>query len=142
MRSLLISFWILHLKYKPLPVYIGFHVSSCWLNIVNSAQRITTTMNQEINLVAPGHRTLSPRNRCCRLTAMNQFCFTVFKTAFVERPIRALNSVFLWFMSEVYCSNMLNKRSKTRKGETLENRIMLLSICCLSGWLLLGGIAV
>lgn len=139
MRSLLISFWILHLKHKPLPVYIGFHVSSCWLNIMNSAHRITTTMNQEMNLVAPGHCTLSPRNRCPRLAAMNQFCFTVFATTFVKRHQILC---FLWFMSEVYCSNVLNKRSTTRKAENLENRIMLLSICCLSGWLLLGGIAV
>lgn len=61
---------------------------------MNSAHRIMTTMNQEINLVAPGHRTLSPRNRYPQLASMDQFSFTVFATAFVKRPIGAPNYVF------------------------------------------------
>lgn len=120
-----------------------FHCAPCQPDMVNSAQRIMTTMNQEINLVAPGHRTLSPRNRCRRLTDMNSFWFfsPFFATAVVQRPLNFMG-VFLWLMSELYYSNMLNKRSTARKGEALSNKIMVLSIFCLIGSLLHSGSAI
>lgn len=88
--------------------------------MVNSAHRIMTTVNQEINLVTHGHRTLSPRNRYRRLADMNLFGggFHPFCNCSCTVAYRCIKFyVFLWLMSELYYSNMLNKRSTTRKGE-------------------------
>lgn len=122
-----------HPKKKPLPTYILSHVSSCWLDIVKSATRIMATRNQEINLIAPGHHILSPWNRRRRLADMNLFLFHSFFSPLQPQLFRGLSvdqvlyflGFFSWLMNELYCFIMLNKRSTTRKGEALWNRIMV-----------------